>query len=94
MGRQQAIEKRVSGYIQSGFTFVVIPIDEKEQRLRLEARLISTISLCDACQPSKDWLGLFWPKNKIRESGLWLEQQLYKEPLSRDEFEALESLCP
>jgi hypothetical protein len=94
MDRQQVIEKRVSGYIQSSFNFVVIPIDEKKQRLRLESRLISTISLCEACRPSKEWLGHFSPKVKIRESGLWLEQELYKEPLSRDELDELQSFGP
>ena len=36
MSRQRAIEKRVSDYIQSSFSFVVLPVNEKEQRLRVD----------------------------------------------------------
>ena len=92
MNRQKAIEKRVSDYIQSNFRFVVAPVNEKEQRLRIESRLISTVSLCDTCQPSAAWLGQFSPKQKIRESGLWLVNELYGEPLSRENFNELKSL--
>ena len=90
--RQRAIEKRVSDYIQSSFRFVVAPVNEKEQRLRIESRIISTVSLCDACQPSATWLGQFSPKEKIRKSGLWLVNELYGEPLSREDFNGLQSL--
>jgi hypothetical protein len=89
ISRQRAIEKRVSDYIQSSFRFVVTPVNEKEQRLRIESRIISTVSLCDACQPSAAWLGQFSPKEKIRKSGLWLVNELYGEPLSREDFMAL-----
>ena len=92
MNRQKAIEKRVSDYIQSSFRFVVVPINEKEQRLRIELRLISTVSLCDICQPSAAWLGQFSPKEKIRKSGLWLVNELYGEPLSHEDFNGLQSL--
>jgi hypothetical protein len=80
--RQSAIEKAVSDYICNHFSFVVIRLDEKAERLRLESKIISTVSLCEACSPSVQWLGLFPPKKKIRESGLWLVNELYKEPLS------------
>lgn len=94
MARQQAVEKRVSDYIQASFSFVVVPADKKEQRLRLESRLISTISLCETCRPSTSWLGRFSPKEKIQESGLWLVNQLYRQPLSTEEFNTLQGLCP
>ena len=81
-GRQKAIEKKVSKYIQDNFSFIVFQVDNKEKRLKLESKIISTVSLCDDCKPSKTWLGLFSTKDKIRESGLWLVNELYKEPLS------------
>jgi hypothetical protein len=90
--RQKAIERRVSDYIQSSFSFAVLRVDDKHQRLRLESRLISTLSLCDTCQPSAAWLGLFSPKEKIRESGLWLVNELYRQPLSGEDFSELQRL--
>jgi hypothetical protein len=92
MARQQAIERRVSDYIQSSFSFVAVPADEKEQRLRIEARLISTISFCETCRPSTSWLGRFSPKEKIKKSGLWLVNELYGQSLSNEEFSELKDL--
>ena len=92
IARQQAIERRVSDYIQTSFSFVSVPADEKEQRLRLEAPLISTISLCETCRPSTAWLGRFSPKEKIQKSGLWLVNELYGQPLSNEEFSKLRDL--
>jgi hypothetical protein len=66
LSRQRDIEKLVSQYIQSNFSFVALRIDDKQQRLLLESRLISTISLCETCQASPGWLGQFSPKEKIR----------------------------
>jgi len=68
--RQNGIEKVVSDYIRDHFSFVVFRVDDKVERLRLESKMISTVSLCDECPPSARWLGLFSPKKKIRESGL------------------------
>jgi hypothetical protein len=53
--------------------------------------MISTVSLCDTCAPSAQWLGLSSPIKKIRESGLWIVNELYKEPLSVDDLEQLSS---
>jgi hypothetical protein len=92
IGRQREIEKRVSQYIQSNFSFVALPIDDKQQRLRLESKLITTVSLCEACRASPGWLGLFSPKKKIRTCGLWLVNELYKQPLSDDEVTELQRL--
>ncbi|UCD20806.1 MAG: hypothetical protein JSW08_03470 [archaeon] len=91
-GKQRQIEKRVSRYIQENFSFVVFEIKNKEKRLELESKIISTVSLCKKCKPSKNWLGLFSPKEKIRESGLWLVNELYKEPLKEDGLKVLENL--
>ena len=90
--KQEAIEKEVTRYIQDNFSFVVFPIDNKERRLDLEAKIISTISLCDGCQPSQTWLGNFSPKEKIRQSGLWLVNELWKTPLSEGEMRELKQL--
>ena len=91
--RQEEVERQVSSYIQNSFSFVVIPNANKEKRLILESRIISTVSLCDGCGPSSEWLGQYSPKEKIRRSGLWLIQGLYKEPLSDDEMKYLHDVA-
>jgi len=87
--RQRAVERAVSDYIRRHFSFVVFRVDDKDQRLFLERKLISTISLCPECKPSTNWLGLYSPIKKIRESGLWLVNELYGEVLAPDDFEIL-----
>jgi len=80
--KQKEIEKRVTKFIQDNFSFVVFQVDDKNKRLEIESKIISTVSLCDECKPSEQWLGNFSPKEKIRESGLWLVNELWKTPLS------------
>lgn len=87
--RLKEIEIQVTDYIQNNFYFTVIRVDDEKQRLFWESRLISTVSLCEACHPSNKWLGLHSPKDKIRQSGLWLVNELYKQPLSDAEYEEL-----
>ncbi len=89
IGKQKLIEEDVSNYIRNNFSFVVVRIDEKEERIRLESRIISTVSLCTICKPSVSWLGNFSTKKKIRESGLWIVNELYKEPLDDEDFTRL-----
>ena len=89
LNKQAAIEKKVSKYIQDNFTFAVIRVDDSKERLNLESKIISTVSLCDECKSSKNWLGIYSPKEKIRESGLWLVNELYKEPLSDKDIEKI-----
>jgi hypothetical protein len=90
--KQQAVESKVTEYLQGYFSFAVFEVTSKPERLRLESRIISTVSWCDACRPSGGWLGSYSPKNKIRESGLWLVNELYKEPLSKGEYAEIEQL--
>jgi len=91
-GKLRRVEKLVSRYIQRNFSFVVLPVKEKELRLHLESRIISTVSWCQECLPSDHWLGKFSPKNKIRESGLWLVNELYKEPLSQEDMKHIQKI--
>jgi hypothetical protein len=90
--RQQQIEQQVSVYLQHNLSFVVFPVENKSDRLRLESRIISSVSLCQDCRPSANWLGLKSPKKKVRESGLWLVKELYKEPLSTVELQELQEM--
>ena len=66
--------------------------DEMNKRLDFESKLISTVSLCEECKSSKNWLGNFSPKEKIGKSGLWLVNELWKTPLSNEEIGELKNI--
>jgi len=88
--KQKQIEQQVTTYMRSNFHFVVFRIDSKDKRLELESKIISTVSSCRECKPSLAWFGNFSPKNKIREGGLWIVNELYKQPLTEAEYVNLE----
>ena len=75
--------------MQDKFSFVVFQVDDLKKRLELESKIISTISLCEDCKPSKNWLGLSSPKEKIKDNGLWLVNELNKEPLDNKSLKEL-----
>jgi hypothetical protein len=89
---QKSIEARVSQYIQNSFTFCVFEVDDKRKRLEIESKIISTVSWCEGCSPSSDWLGSFSLKDKIAKSGLWLVNELYKKPFDASGIEGLSKL--
>ncbi len=73
---QEQLERKISIYIRHNMTFAVIKVNSKSERLRLESRIVSTVSLCENCQPSANWLGRYSPKLRIKESGLWQVNEL------------------
>lgn len=83
------VESAVTRYMQKHFSFAVLGVDDAARRLSLESKIISTLSLCDECVPTSAWLGSHSPKEKIRESGLWLVNELYKTPLTIQELSEL-----
>jgi hypothetical protein len=89
--RLAEVEKMVTEYIQKHFEFSVIEVKEKIDRVDLESKIISTISRCDECKPSAAWLGYHSPKEKIRESGLWLTNELYKTQLGESDIQKLKT---
>lgn len=90
--KMREVEDAVSAYIQTNMSFVAIPVSAKAERLDIESRLISTLSKCEQCRPSSTWLGLSSPKEKIRASGLWLVNELYKAPMTPDQMVELTGL--
>jgi len=84
---QKNIESEVSHFIQDNFSFCAFEAQTKNDRLDIESKLISTVSRCEQCKPSPRWLGKSSPKEKIRESGLWLVNELYKTPFNKPEIE-------
>ncbi len=91
--KQSEIESKVSKYLRENFSFAIIEINNKEERLFWESKLISTISKCCVCKASQNWLGLFSPKEKIKNSGLYLINGLYKEDFSKEELEEFLTKC-
>ena len=92
---EKALEKRISEYIQQNLSFVVFEVKTKNDRLFWESRIISTLSnaaKAGEIKPSENWLGSYSPNEKIRESGLWLVNELYKQSLNDEEFEKLKNL--
>ena len=89
---QFRIEASVTQYIQDYFSFCVLELAEKNDRLYFESRLISTVSNCSECKPSRNWFGHNSPSVKIRESGLWQVNELYKESLTTEELNRLTRL--
>lgn len=82
----------MTAYLRERLSFFVFRVDEKSERLTLESRMISTLSHCEDCAPSAKWLGRHSPKQRIRESGLWLVNELDKQPLSSEEVARLAAL--
>ncbi len=90
--KQNEIERRVSEYIQGHLRFVAFEVRDKDSRLDLESKIISTVSLCENCDPSATWLGRHSPKSKIKLSGLWQVNELRQTPLSNGEMHELRQL--
>ncbi len=90
--RQKEIEIQVTDYMRAHFSFAVFEVTTKAQRLELESKIASTVSLCKSCGPSQTWLGIHSPNSKIRTSGLWQVNELYKTPLSAADFTELRAL--
>lgn len=92
--RLAKIEEEVSEWITGRFSFAILPLESKQQRLALEEALLSTLAACPLCQPSPEWLGRHHPSSDaIRQSGLWNIQRLKGVPLTRAEAEALTVAC-
>lgn len=89
---EKQIEKKISDYIQNNLSFCVFKVDAKEQRLFWESKIVSTLAKSNELKPSKNWLGNFSTKDKIRASGLWQVNELYNEELTEDEFNTLKQM--
>ena len=71
-----SLEKEISDYMCKNLSFACIPIETKEERLKYEAFLIKTLSSDNDFKPSESWLGNYSPIEKIKNSGLWLVNEL------------------
>jgi hypothetical protein len=89
--RLQSVEDEVSEYIKENLTFITIKTEAAISRTELEGRLLSTVSNCPHCGPSKTWLGRHHPNQKIGHSGLWNIQGLNGRGISAEDAERLGS---
>ncbi|MEJ0102403.1 MAG: hypothetical protein WDO19_07570 [Bacteroidota bacterium] len=86
---EKELEKQISNYIQSNLSFCVFKVDDKNERLFWESRIVSTLAKATDTKPSTNWLGNHSPKDKIKISGLWQVNELYNDSLSEIELERL-----
>ena len=86
------IETRISRYMQINLSFCVFRIDTKEERLFWESKIVSTLAKSNELKPSLNWIGNDSTKEKIRASGLWQVNELYKDSLTEQEFEQLKGI--
>ena len=92
---EKTLEKRISQYIQDNLSFCVCEVNTKEDRLFWESKITSTLSNAakfGEIKPSENWLGNHSTKGKIRESGLWQVNELYKKSLTEAELKKLVTL--
>ena len=92
---EQQITQQAVAHIRNKISFVVFEVKTKEERLRLEKKIIATLSKAAKdgfIEPSENWLGNFSPDLKVRQSGLWQSQHLNEAPLTPQEFEELKQI--
>ncbi len=65
------VEEKVSRLLREKFSFRYVRVDDRDERLELEERLISTLARFSPKYISPNWLGQYSPSREIRESGLW-----------------------
>ena len=92
----ETVEASVSDFMKQALSFVVFPLEKKEDRLRFEEAIIATLYHSADFKASNEWLGNFVPQsrcNHVREARMWLSQGLKAKPLTDVEFEQLVALC-
>lgn len=80
------LEREISRRFADYFTFSVVRVDCKEDRLRLEAGLIGALSAEPHTEPSAGWLGHHSCVDAIRSSGLWNRQHVGGPVLSTNDL--------
>jgi len=89
VSEQNLVEMAVTDYMSTAFSFSIIHVEEKRDRLDLEGRLISTICQCDECHASPKWLGKWHANTHISMSGLWNIQGQKEKSLTVQEISSL-----
>lgn len=85
----EAVEQEVSAYLAQNISFVVLPVERKEDRLARERGMLATVASCRLCHASEGWLGRLHENAAIRKIGLWNIQGLKGRPFSTEDIESL-----
>lgn len=67
----QIIEQKITDYLANNMSFVVFEVNTKEERLRFEEAIISTLYRSKNFIASDDWLGNYMPeiqRNHVKDS--------------------------
>lgn len=92
----KAVEGEISAFMKETLSFVVFPVNTKEERLRLEKAIISTLYNSDDFKANTDWLGNYVPETgwtHVQSARMWLSQGLKAEPLTKEELEKIQAAC-
>jgi hypothetical protein len=80
---EMLIEQQITSYMQANFSFCVVEVLSKQDRLTWEKKLIATLAQDRSLLPSSNWLGHASPIERIRSSGLWQVNEHNHEPMSK-----------
>ena len=86
--KEKDLESEITEMLRNRFSFRFIIRDNQVERMGsegLESSLIGTVSHCQLCRPSTNWLGRYHPRRAVKESGLWLVQHLKANEMSEAE---------
>ena len=90
--RERQIENDITDYLTKNTYIICIEVKSKEDRLKYEGGLISSLHIDRKFNLPKQWLGLYSPKKEIRQSDLWCVMGLKDPPLTDKEFERINDL--
>jgi len=93
-GKCNVMESEISSLLRRDFWFRCIEISNRTARNMFEKRLVATVSLCNVCKPSSDWLGLYAYSENVKRSGLWNSDYVFdrKLLLTNSELNELQEL--
>jgi hypothetical protein len=84
--KNAVVEQQVSTYLWENFSFIVFPVDDIDERIRMKEAIIATLNADPTFVPSTKWFGLHSPETEIRASGLWLKHGLKGQPITETEL--------
>jgi hypothetical protein len=83
------LEDAISTRFYETFSFRVVRVDDRDDRLRLEAGSIALLAAEPMAVPSANWLGRSSPVDAIQTFGLWNRNHVAGAPLSVADFDLL-----